>query len=153
MTRHLSARLISSWIVLAVLCIAANAWAFDRNLSGVWTAPSGRQWVVVQVGTSATFQTSTRTEQTGLLTFLYSGYISDGGSADDFTYAGMMEPKEIRFGKKRCRMTGNMNASGDVAGEVGGRVIHMQSCQLDLTIKCPDIDPVVKTFDCTGTWT
>ena len=142
---------ISAFVVLSVLTVAANAWAFNRNISGAWQEPDGTRWIIAQAGNSCSFSTSIRTEATGLISFNFSGYISGNGGDDDFSYSGLMEPKNVRAKGKSCRLTGSMNASGDVAGEYGGRVIHMDACSVSITITCGDKSDTTNG-SCVGTW-
>ena len=138
--------------VAAVLSLTADAWAFNRNISGTWRESDGTQWFVVQGGSSCGFTTSIRTETTGLISFNFSGFISDNGGDDNFSYSGMMEPKTVRSRGKSCRITGSMRAAGDVAGEFGGRVIHMDSCVLTFTASCGVDESKSVSQDCSGTW-
>lgn len=136
----------------ALLLVSSDAQAFNRNISGSWLDAQGDRWTIAQLGGNCSFATSIRTNDTGLLTFTFAGYISDIGGDDEFSFNGVMEPKDVRIGKRNCRLTGGMSAAGDVAGEVGGRVIHMDSCTFRIHFNCGDkSDDLAMT--CTGTWT
>lgn len=139
--------------VMAFITVAGDAWAFNRNLSGAWTAPDGDVWVIVHLGSSATFSTTIYNEDVGQISFNFSGYVSGGGDEDSFRYSGQGEPVRIRIEDVSCVIESSMRAGGYVSGEVGGRIIRMRSCTVNFAATCRGSNNVIMdSYNCSGTW-
>ena len=146
---------IFALVSIALISIAANAWAFNRNLTGSWKTNSGDDWVIAHIGSQASFTTSAYTENTGQINFQFNGPVSGSSNGEDsFEYEGLGIPKSFRIEGKMCRMTMRMMAKGYVNGELGGRVIRMTTCRVIMTTKCDGVDePYTNSLNCSGNWT
>ena len=142
---------IASLAISSIMAISGDAKAYNKNITGSWQEPDGTHWTILQIGTNCGFSTSLYTEDTGRLSLTFQGFISDAGGDDEFSFSGLMEPKSFKVRGKNCRMTGAMNAGGDVAGEYGGRVIHMNTCSVTIRLTCGDKSDIIPG-NCVGTW-
>jgi len=144
---------LCAMIIFAGISIAANAWAFNRNLTGHWTTPSGDSWVITHLGSQAKFNTVAYTEETGRLSFEFTGPVSGVEDGEDsFQYQGVGAVKNFRISGVRCRMTSRMGASGYMNGDIGGRVIHMNACSISMNVVCEGLDPIMNSMNCSGIW-
>ena len=140
--------------IATALAVSTPADAGGRNLTGAWNN-DGDTWVIAHVGNSADFSTSDYDDTFGLLTMNFSGFVNSNG--DRFSYRGTGETIRLRMDNVVCRLNPSMRASGYVSGEFGGRIIHMQSCQVTAAIRCVDEDTGRTKSDtiyasCSGTW-
>ncbi len=146
---------LSALITFAIIAIAANAWAFNRNLTGSWHTPGGDDWAIGHVGSRATFSTTSYNTTTGMITFEFNGSVSGvSGEEDKFKFVGLGTPRQVRINGKMCRITSIMAAGGYVSGQLGGRIIEMEECEVDFKAVCKDVkEPIEATLYCNGTWT
>ena len=146
-------------MALAVLTVTTAAMAFSRDLSGAWTLPGGEGVLIVHNPNSgaATFTMPASLPSMGInrLQFCANVFGTKGldgdSSANDFVFAGDMEP--VSFGAKSatCTTEGTIGGVGTVLGQIPNRKLRME-CRMRLNIKCEDGTKKKTDLDCSGDW-
>jgi hypothetical protein len=137
--------------ILALCAVLAPSSAHASNISGRWTDPTGRVWWIADAADAIAFKTSVRSRSTGTINLAFTGKIRHGSNGNAFRFRGEAFERKIQLNGQTCRMSGSMNAAGDIAGDWGGRVIHMDSCQAQVTVICGGEDLSVP-LACSGLW-
>ncbi len=148
-------------VLVAVLTVSTAAMAFSRNLTGSWTTPSGRTFVVVHNTSTgeALFTTPINSPNLPITSSDFKGIVGGANGSTEFRFIGSAEDVAVRTKTGiTCTISDRMLfADGQVIGQFPQRNLHMKQCSTAGSVKCTKDDgTVVKedliANDCSGTW-
>lgn len=147
--------MIKTFIIAAMISMSVGqeAYAFDRNISGLWRSDKTGKWLITQVGKRASFIQQSYDEEFGQRTYSFDGYIKSDGALDSFSFEGKSDDLYIRTKEDDyCMLSFELFANGYVNGEFGGRIIHMKSCMVKVEMYCVSEKTSASVINCSGVW-
>ncbi len=153
-------RTVGILVVLAVLTVTTAALAFSRNLSGSWTAPSGKRFVVLHNASTgeAVFTTPASNPNLPVSSIDYKGIVRGENGSTQFNLIATAEDVAVRTDGITCTfLNPTLVVQGQVLGQFPERSLHMKLCIFGWTVRCLDDEgKVVRqklvSNDCSGTW-
>lgn len=149
-------------VAVGIVTATTAAWAFSRNLSGSWTTPSGKTFVVLHnTSTSgAVFTTPVSSPGLPVTSVEYKGMVGGADGSTEFKFVGSAEDIAVRDTTKGVTCTFSsltLLAEGQVLGQFPQRSLLMKQCFRGGTTRCVKDDGTVVKDDlfgkeCSGVW-
>lgn len=154
----LNRKIIGS-IAIATILVSSTAYAFSRNLSGLWKTDDGPVAIAHNTSdSSASLTRSFKFKGVSPITITYNGRVSGEDDSTQFHYSG--SASDVAFENRAghlCTLSDILiDAQGTLIGQFPNRKIRMNNCSTLFSIKCTKDGHVV--FDdmigtvCIGDW-
>jgi hypothetical protein len=140
---------------LAILATSATAWAFARDLTGIWRTPDGTRVGITHDTDRDTIECTIGqafSDLPDLKRLEFSGRLIGLDRPNDFRIDVALEPVTLRRKGTTCDVTGTFGAKGTVLGQFPGRHLDMQTAQAHLDISCRDGNEYSWNHSYAGDW-
>lgn len=146
-------------ITVGILTVATAAWAFSRDLSGLWKT-NGKRVLIVHDTDSSTVSGNTLASLNWPMGPYALEFRCEVSGANGSTHFGLHcsgEDLAINKDGTTCTVSDlSMVAEGQLLGQWPGRSIQMSRCGVTVQVQCISRSGKVEsdhpTVDCSGTW-